>query len=205
VRPSSAIQKEADRLLSPDRPGDANQALMELGATVCTPREPRCAACPLRTGCAALAQGLVAELPETKARRAPVDVEVAAAVVERGGRLLLVRRPEGRLMGRMWEIPQTSLEARGYADLVDELRSRDGIEVEPGVLLARARHAITFRRIRVEAYQARLVRTPPRDAERYRWVTPSEAAALPTSSLTRKLLRAIRTPQLPLALGRGAR
>jgi adenine-specific DNA glycosylase len=114
--------------------------------------------------------------------------------------VLLVRRAEGRLMGRMWEVPQTSLESRGLPDLARELQDRHGLAVVPGPLLARARHAITFRRIRVEAYRARLRRKPPLDPERCRWVDPSEMAALPLSSMTRKVLRGLASPQIPLAL-----
>jgi hypothetical protein len=101
-------------------------------------------------------------------------------------------------MGGLWEIPQTSLESRGYTDLVSELRERHGLEVQPERLLARARHAITYRRIRVEAYRARLINAPAPDPERWRWVLPEETAELPTSSLTRKLLRALGGGQLPL-------
>jgi len=129
-----------------------------------------------------------------------VDVTVAAALVERDGRVLLVRRAEGRLMGRMWEVPQTSLEARGLADLARELLVRHDLAVVPGALLARARHAVTFRRIRVEAYRARLRRQPRSDPERYRWVTPAELASLPVSSMTRKILRGLSSPQIPLDL-----
>jgi adenine-specific DNA glycosylase len=128
-----------------------------------------------------------------------VDVTVAAALVERDGRVLLVRRGAGRLMGRMWEVPQTSLEAQGLRDLVRELEERHGLQVTPGPLVARGRHAITFRRIRLEAYRARLRREPPADTERFRWVTPAEIAGLPVSSLTRKVLRGLASPQLPLA------
>ena len=64
----------------------------------------------------------------------------------------------------------------------------------------RARHAITFRRIRVEGYSARLRHKPPEDQERYRWATPQEVQALPVSSMTRKLVAGLRSPQLPLAL-----
>ena len=92
-------------------------------------------------------------------------------------------------MGRMWEVPQTSLESRGLPDLARELRERHGLEVVPGRARRRAaRHAITFRRIRVEAYRARLRREPPADPERFRWVAPDELAALPVSSLTRKVI-----------------
>jgi A/G-specific adenine glycosylase len=173
---------------------------MELGATVCTPRRPACPACPLRKTCQALERGLVDALPQGRARRAPVDVTVAAALIERKGKLLLVRRAEGRLLGRMWEIPQTSLESRGARDLARELRERHALEVEAGPLIVRARHAITYRRIRVEGYRARLRRLPAGDEDRYRWASAHEIAALPVSSMTRKLVAGLLCAQLPLAL-----
>jgi A/G-specific adenine glycosylase len=191
---------KAEELLARERPGDWNQALMELGATVCTPRQPACPACPLRVECEALRLGIAEALPEGKARRAPIDVTVAAALIERNGRVLLVRRPEGRLLGRFWEVPQTSLESRGHRDLVRELAERHGLQVVPGPLRVRARHAITFRRIRVEGYVARLGRPPVDDPERYRWVAAHELDGLPVSSLTRKLIAGLRSRQLPLDL-----
>jgi adenine-specific DNA glycosylase len=140
------------------------------------------------------------ELPEKRSRRAPVEVTVAAAVLESDGRFLLVRRREGRLMGRMWEVPQTSLESKGLEDLVPELLRLHGLQVVTGPLLSRGRHAITFRRIRIEAYRARLRRRPPADPERYRWVTPAELEGLPISSLTRKVISGATRPQMPLPL-----
>jgi len=199
-RADASFYNKADELLDREAPGDWNQAVMELGATVCLPRRPACPACPLRAHCAARSLGIVDELPEGRARRAPVTVTVAAALVEEGGRVLLVRRGEGRLMGRMWEVPQTSLEARGLPDLVRELKERHGLHLVPGKLVARGRHAITFRRIRLEAYSSRLRRRPPADPERFRWVRPEEIGALPVSSLTGKVLRGLGSPQLPLEL-----
>jgi A/G-specific adenine glycosylase len=199
-RKDGPFYNRAQELLSTDAPGDWNQAVMELGATVCTPRQPSCPACPLRSECKALALGIADRLPEGKARRAPVAVTVAAALVEIEGRILLVRRAAGRLMGGMWEVPQTSLESRGLEDLVPELRERHQLEVRPGRLRASARHAITFRRIRVEAYEARLARQPPDDPERYAWVLPDDLSGFAVSSLTRKVVRALAAPQLPLAL-----
>jgi A/G-specific adenine glycosylase len=195
-----AYYNRAEELLAREDPGDWNQALMELGATVCTPRRPLCAACPLRGHCQANALSLQDELPEARTRRAPVEVVVAAALVERKGRVLLVRRGEGALLGRFWEVPQTSLESRGRDDLERELREIHGLELERGALLGRARHAITFRRIRVEAYAARLLREPPRDPDRFLWVAPADLSRLPISSLTRKIIRAAEASQLPLGL-----
>ena len=190
----------AEEIVDPDSPGDWNQALMELGAVLCTPRRPACPVCPIRASCRAHQLRLQDRIPEARHRRPPVDVTVAAALVEREGRVLLVRRAEGRLMGRMWEVPQTSLEARGLSDLARELLARHDLAIVPGALLARARHTVTFRRIRVEAYRARLRRQPPADPERFRWVTPADVASLPVSSMTRKILRGLASPQMPLAL-----
>jgi A/G-specific adenine glycosylase len=198
-RKDAAHYNHAEELLERSSPGDWNQALMELGATVCLPRRPACPVCPLRRQCRGLALGIQETLPEPKARRSPVDVTVAAALVEKGDRVLLVRRAEGRLMGRMWEVPQTSLESRGVEDLPRELKERHGLDLAVGALVARARHAITFRRIRVEAYRARLRREPPRDPERFLWATPSEVATLAVSSMTRKVLRGLAAAQMPLA------
>jgi len=189
----------AHELLDPAAPGDWNQALMELGATVCTPRNPICPTCPVHAHCEALARGLVDALPEKKARPAPVQVTVAAALVERAGRVLLVRRPEGKLLSRMWEVPQTSLASRGLPDLEPELATLHGLRVSAGALLSSVRHSITFRRIRVDVHQARLRREPEPDAERYAWVSP-QALDLPVSSLTRKILRALEIRQMPLPL-----
>jgi A/G-specific adenine glycosylase len=200
-RGQGAFYNLAEELLDREEPGEWNQALMELGATVCAPRKPACPACPLRVHCRGRALGLADELPEGRPRRAPVEVTVAAALIEEGDRLLLVRREEGPLLGGMWEVPQTSLESRGLPDLAREVEQRHGLRLVPGPLAVRARHAITFRRIRLEGYRARLRQSPPADPDRYRWVSPAEAAGLPTSSMTRKLLRGLRDGQLPLELG----
>ena len=165
---------------------------------MCTPKKPACPACPLRARCRALALDKVDEIPQTRAQRPPVDVTVAAALVERDGRILLAKRPDGRLLGRMWEIPQTALEPRDERDVPRELEERYGLRIVPGALVVRARHAITYRRITLEGYRSRLESTVPKDPERFRWVTPDEVAALPVSSMTKKLLRGLDSPQLPL-------
>ncbi|HWX23626.1 MAG TPA: NUDIX domain-containing protein, partial [Vicinamibacteria bacterium] len=190
----------AGEFLDPEQPGAFNQAVMELGATLCRPRRPACPVCPLRRQCRAHAAGMPESYPEPRRRRPTVDVTVAAALLERAGRVLLVKRKEGRLMGRLWEVPQTSLESRGRADLVKELREIHGLEIVAGPLAVRARHAITHRRILLEGYRARLKRLPPEDQERFLWVAPSEISKLPVGSITRKMLKGLREPQMPLPL-----
>jgi len=199
-RKDGPYYNRAEELLDRERPGDWNQALMELGATLCLPRKPACPACPLRQRCEARARGIVADLPEGRARRTPVNVTVAAALVERDGRVLLVRRPEGRLLGRMWEVPQTSLEGHGRPDLAREIEERHGLRVVPGPLAVRARHAVTYRRITLEGYTTRLRPPVPDDSDRFLWARPEEVKHLPVASSTRKLLRGLTAPQLPLDL-----
>jgi len=199
-RKDGPYYNRADELLDRSRPGDWNQALMELGATVCTPRKPACPACPLRLRCRAHSLGSASELPEGRSRRAPVAVTVAAALVERDGRVLLVRRPRGRLLDRMWEVPQTSLDSRGRPDLARELEERHGLRVVPGPLAVRARHAVTHRRITLEGYRTRLRPPVPDDPERFLWARPDEVGRLAVASSTRKLLQGLRSPQLPLPL-----
>ena len=104
-------------------------------------------------------------------------------------------------MGRMWEVPQTSLESR-RARPTWPARSRSATACAwfRDALAVSARHAITFRRIRLEGYRARLRQPPPADPERYRWVSVGRGGRLPTSSMTKKLLHGLRDAQLPLEL-----
>lgn len=201
-RSDRAFYAVAAKWLDPQSPADWNQALMELGATVCTPQDPDCSHCPVRGHCQARAQGAVERFPEKRPQRRPVTVAVAAAVIERNGRVLLVRRREGKLLGRMWEVPQTSLDGQAAPDLARELAERHGLRVNLGASLGRVRHAITYRRIRVEAVRARLLSAPPRDPARFRWVYRSQVETLPISSMTRKILA---SAGAALAEGRAAK
>ncbi|MDY0311539.1 MAG: A/G-specific adenine glycosylase, partial [Desulfobacterales bacterium] len=90
-------------------PGRFNQAVMELGALICTPRQPRCEVCPIADGCRSLAEGCQADYPRRLPRRAVPEHRLLAAVVEKGGRLLIVQRPMDGLLGGLWEFPSLPL------------------------------------------------------------------------------------------------
>jgi len=100
----------AGELVDPERPGDWNQALMELGATVCTPRGPTCGRCPLAEWCRARAAGTQEERPVAVSRKPPSRAVFAVAVMHDGGRVLLARRPEGGLLGGMWALPEVEVD-----------------------------------------------------------------------------------------------
>ncbi len=110
-RPSaSRLREEATRLLDPARPGDFNEAMMELGATVCTPRAPRCGDCPVARHCEARKEGTVAHRPAPRPPRKIPRTDYATAVpVDPQGRSLLVKRPETGLLAGMWEFPAVEL------------------------------------------------------------------------------------------------
>lgn len=107
--PSPAtLHATAGRLVDPQRPGDFNQALMELGSLVCTPRSPRCDECPLRSWCLARARGTQADRPRRQPKKRTPAYDVATLVVRRpDGHVLLTRRPEGGLLAGMWTFPGT--------------------------------------------------------------------------------------------------
>jgi A/G-specific adenine glycosylase len=100
-----ALWEMAGDLVRGERPGDVNQAVMELGATVCVPRTPRCGECPVREFCAAYAAGTQAERPAKKKARAIPHEDTAVPVIERDGHVILVRRPVHVRLGGMWAFP----------------------------------------------------------------------------------------------------
>jgi A/G-specific adenine glycosylase len=111
------LRRLAGRLVPADRPGDFNQALMELGATTCTPRSPRCGPCPLSGWCLAYARGTQAERPRSRPGRPVTEASVATVVVRRDGdQVLLVRRAAEGLLGGLWEFPEP--DAPGITALV---------------------------------------------------------------------------------------
>ncbi len=104
------LRRAATRLLDPDRPGDHNEAMMELGATICTPRAPRCGECPVAASCAARAAGTVARRPAPRPPRPIPRADYATVVaLDPAGRALLAKRPETGLLAGMWEFPSAPL------------------------------------------------------------------------------------------------
>jgi A/G-specific adenine glycosylase len=175
----------ADALVPPDRPGDHNQAMMELGATVCTPRAPACPVCPIADFCEARRAGRENELPiVTKKRAAPVVKMTAAVAVDRGGsgRVLLARRPYDGLFGGMWEPPM----ADGRGSAAKKTLTSSGLEV--GAKVGVVRHVLTHRVLEVAVIRARAraaLRTIP-PYEEIAWGGVDGDRAL--STLARKIL-----------------
>ncbi len=189
-RDAKALWALATSLVPMRAPGAWNQAMMELGARVCTPRAPLCETCPVRALCRARALGRVDEFPPPAPRRAGVHVRRALALIERRGRVLVTRRA-GRLLAGLWEPPGVDL-ARG-ADarraLAAALRAL-GLAAALAPLGIAVRHTITHRTFEVALWRGRLAGRAPRAAH-LRFVDPA-APDVALTALASKAMRAAR-------------
>jgi len=171
-------------------PGDLNQALMELGALVCTPRRPHCPACPLRSGCAALASGEPETFPRPRPARSPVKVRVAVAVVRRADRVLLERPLDRSPLRGEWDLPAVEIAdaADPRVELPAAMRRRHGLTLEVGRASRTARHAILHRRLTLQAYECSVARGGAARRDDLRWIRAESLDEAAVSGATRKLL-----------------
>lgn len=175
-------------------PGDINQALMELGATVCTPRSPRCDECPWRDACSAYRSGRVDELPKLAPRARPTEVRTEVLVAERNGSVLAYRVPEGEINAGQLCLPSLGVPTPQAASLVPHLRARFGVDFVVSTAAANFTHGITKWRMRVDVRRA--IDPPPPSRLRGRAAAlayiDSDDRELPTTTILRKALRALR-------------
>lgn len=198
------LWEEADALAQGPRPGDLNQALMELGARVCTPRSPRCVECPIRIHCKAHAEARVDELPHSAPGKKPKKEQLVAALLLRRGRALALRRPEAGRLGGLWELPGGTLSTkvgarpRGNSAARALVTAGVGLEVETLRRVARFEYAFTHRQLDVWVFVGALAsgRARLRGYAAHRWVAPSRLEALPAATLTRRVLE-LALPKLP--------
>ncbi len=204
--------KIAAELVRGPRPGDLNQALMELGATLCTPRKPDCRACPLGRNCDAHARGDAEALPIKKKRARPKRMRAIAVHLERGGRILVVRRPEAGLMAGLWELPGGEIGPKDEAKdrVADLLADSFGLPARGIESVGRVEHAFTHRRLELEVFRCRTdagARVRRRDHVAHRWIRSQALLDLAHAGPTRKALALLGvTDQMSArAEGRGRR
>jgi A/G-specific adenine glycosylase len=191
------LEAAAERLLVPRSAASWNQAMMELGATVCTPRSPACPECPVARFCRARALGLQDELPAKRAKRSPETVRLAAAVLlDPHRRTLLVHPAKGDgLFSRMWQFPAVVAAREPEAALRRHLRDSLGIDVADCVALPAARHTVTYRRVTLLPFLVPVEDLPgpwPSGDARGEsaHLALEEVERWPASSATRKIARA---------------
>jgi A/G-specific adenine glycosylase len=178
----------ADALVEPHRAGEWNQALMDLGATVCVKPVPRCDACPVRAACASRSAGREREVPLARRRPAKRRVVLACAIVQARGRLLVARRGEGSLFAGTWGPPAVEVASEeGAVGSLPEILAREGIRVLASRELGRVERALTHRRALLVGIGCRLAARPPIGAS-LRWVSPGAVAQLGMTAAMQRLL-----------------
>ncbi len=174
-RTLESLWQLAEKLLPERNPGDFNQALMELGALVCTPTNPRCETCPMRRVCIARARGLVNQLPNRGRPQTTEQIIVSAALLRRNGSLLMQRRPEHGLLAGMWELPTLT---RG--------------QFRKGKRVLELRHTITNRRITLRVFECQCGNAlQDKLTAGLRWVSAAEMTRLSLPAAHRRAIERI--------------
>lgn len=195
----SAVQKllwqHAESLLPKNGVGDFNQALMELGALVCTPAKPSCGVCPLAEACQAKSQGRQGEIPLRAKSVDVTHVEEVAVIVRKKDRLLLVQRPDKGRWARMWEVPHGELAwMESHATAAQRLLDSLGLTGDITGELAAIRHSVTRFRITMTCLQVAYRRGVLR-AGSYAdsaWVRADQLGDYPLAMPQRRLARRLR-------------
>ncbi len=190
------LQLLADVLLNTAEPGDYNQAMMELGATVCTPKNPNCRACPLRSVCIAFAQDRPTAFPVVSPKKPTPHYNIAVGLVfDAAGRLLINKRPEQGLLGGLWEFPGGKQEPG--EPLTEtcrrELQEELGIDVTVEPLFEQVDHAYTHFKITMHAFPCRIRSGQPQtqNGMPWKWVPLNELEAYAFPRANRRLIEAL--------------
>ena len=200
-RPSTRalLRKAGQGLVPADRPGDFSQAMMELGALCCTPRNPSCQVCPVARFCQTRLRGVTASIPARTKKPARRHLRLVAVAVERRGRLLLRRCPDQGLLARTWVLPLQDLDGQGTPlQAAKTALAMLGLRLQ-GIprSMGEIRHVFTHRDAKVLVLRARAGgRVTGADA---RWLRPEEMKDLPLSSFSRKMIACARDGGLSVA------
>ncbi|HPU96856.1 MAG TPA: A/G-specific adenine glycosylase [Candidatus Hydrogenedentes bacterium] len=196
------FQDTARALLCPASPGDFNQAMMELGARICAPKQPRCHLCPVAEHCLAKRNNTASTIPIKSERPAPPHFHVAVAVIEEDGKYLVGRRPQSGLLGGLWEFPGGKVQPGESLEdaLVRECREELGIEVQPETPLATVPHAYTHFKVTLHFIRARIIsgKPAPRAHDCLRWVNLEELTGMPMPKANLKFLQTLSPPNTEL-------
>lgn len=197
--PSDATVRNLGEPLVAQRPGDVNQALMDLGSAICTPRSPRCGECPVKSACLARANGTAKERPARRPSKKRPHYDIAVGVVWHDDEILIAKRPPEGLLGGLWEFPGgkpepgESLEAAVVREVGEEV----GVEVEPGAKITAVDHAYSHFEITLHAFHCRYRAGTPRPlgCQEVTWVRPGELDRYAFPAANRRVLEKLVTPE----------
>jgi A/G-specific adenine glycosylase len=185
------LWQKAEELLPHGSAGDYNQAVMDLGAMICTPRAPACEKCPAASICAAKALGLQERLPVVTEKKPIPHYLVAAAVIHRGEKVLIARRPSKGLLGGLWEFPGGKVESGETLPeaLRREIREELAAEIAVGDEIGMYKHAYTHFRVTLHAFESTLTGGEPvaLEASELAWVEPEKLGEYPMGKIDRMI------------------
>ena len=197
----SAAQQQlwaaAEQVLPRRRCGQFNQALMELGSTVCTPKSPRCDECPVAEFCAAMRHGLVDELPVKRLKTKFQQVNEVAVVIPQAGRVLLRHCQVGERWAGLWDFPRFPVaktpNPKTHAAIEDQVAALTGLRVALGEQLTTIKHGVTKYRITLHCFSATptLAKQTLRKHQHLKWVFRKQLGDYPLSTTGRKISKLI--------------
>ncbi|MCF7808244.1 MAG: A/G-specific adenine glycosylase [Candidatus Marinimicrobia bacterium] len=190
------ILKELQSIISRDRPGVFNQALMDLGRVVCTPKRPRCQECPLASACAARKYARMEAFPVRAGKKPIPHYDIVIGLIEKEGRFLVQKRPDKGLLGGLWEFPGGKIEAgESHQDaLLREIVEETSLQVEVGDKIATIKHAYTHFKITMTAYWCRWISGDAQThaATENQWVSSSQFKQLAFPKANLKILQQLK-------------
>ena len=183
----------ADKMLPSRLPGDFNQALMELGATVCLPKKPLCLLCPLHSNCLAKQNGVQERFPPAKVKSASKKIEVSAAVIHRNGKTYIQQRPQKGLMGGLWEFPGGKIEKGESPEdcVIREITEELGVEIKINEKIMTIKHCYTQFRVTLHVFNCTLKsgRIRATSCDQWKWVSPEDINKFPFPAANVKILK----------------
>ncbi len=180
----------AEAILPKTQPGRFNQALMELGATVCTPKEPDCEHCPVQSHCRAFLEQTQSQIPRAAKRPVITDVVEASIAVRQGRRYLLRRRPHGERWAGLWDFVRFAMHSESSTDyIIHSVREQSGLSVDLGPQLAELKHGVTRYRITLKCFTAEAVSGQLLVGTEWQWVSPKHFGEYPLSVTGRKFAK----------------
>lgn len=206
TKTKNTIQEAADELIDKDRPGDFNQAMMELGATVCTPANPECEQCPIRVDCVAWSTLKTDAIPYKSPAKKRPHHQIGVGIIKKKDEVLIALRPEDAMLGGLWEFPggKQKEDEDIKRTVVRELKEELGVDVVVSKPFMKLDHAYSHFKITLHAYICELKKgePEPKTSQQIQWVSVKELDRYPfpkaNRKLTEKLMNVNRQKELDL-------
>jgi len=196
-RVQQRLSEIANKLLPHGQARAYNQALMDFGGLICTPKNPSCASCPITGACAALQAGTVANRPVLGAKREIITLHKVAGIIKRKGKIFIQQRKAGDVWGGLWEFPGGEVrEGEEESKLADRILQDCGLPVQSIEPIVRVSHQYTHHKIFLHCFLCNLTKKDAapvlRSACRYRWIDPEQLDRFAFPAGPRKVLELIR-------------